>query len=394
MNDIQTNEALVTLDLDIGEIEFADIQELREWSQNERQAFTWLSDVSRQDSNAGQPWNVINNWLSQVNSFIQEYERHQGNEQQQNNLINNLRNQTQQAVQSQNLTTSESADAKFVFSLRDKRSAIVAGYSLSYLMRQNINFNTQPALEGAYWALQYLQGNTETIEAQKEAMESLKRSWATRFGKQHQALIQKNEELTAEIADLRDQFTAIKTEITEQRDNQKERFDQLVERSEQDLKDIEKTYDEKLALQSSVQYWTDKRAHHQRIMWWMGGATLVFAFLTGGSFAWAAYELLKETLPQVPLWKLGIMFAISTFGIWLTRLSAKIFISNLHLRTDADERVTMIQTYLALLREGSGPKDDERQLILQTLFRPSTTGFIKEDGPAGFYEAISKTISK
>ena len=41
----------------------------------------------------------------------------------------------------------------------------------------------------------------------------------------------------------------------------------------------------------------------------------------------------------------------------------------LHLRTDADERVTMIQTYLALLRKGSGPKDDERQLIWQTFYR-------------------------
>jgi len=88
------------------------------------------------------------------------------------------------------------------------------------------------------------------------------------------------------------------------------------------------------------------------------------------------------------------MLAISTFGIWVTRLSAKIFISNLHLRTDADERVTMIQTYLALLREGSGPMDEERQLILQTLFRPSSTGFIKDDGPSSFHELVTNVLNK
>ena len=55
-------------------------------------------------------------------------------------------------------------------------------------------------------------------------------------------------------------------------------------------------------------------------------------------------------------WRIGVMLAISTFGIWVTRLSAKIFISDLYLHTDADERVTMIRTYLALLRESSGHK--------------------------------------
>ena len=121
-------------------------------------------------------------------------------------------------------------------------------------------------------------------------------------------------------------------------------------------------------------------------MWWLAGVTLLFAGATVCLFLDTAYELLRETVTQVPLWKVSVMIAISTAGIWLTRLSAKIFISNLHLRTDADERVTKIQTYLALLREGNGPKENERQLILQTLFRPSSTGFIKDDGPTGFHE--------
>ena len=172
------------------------------------------------------------------------------------------------------------------------------------------------------------------------------------------------------------------------------RFNQLQKSIVQKFEDLEQTYNEKLALQSSVWYWTDKRKHHQKIIWWTGVLTFCFGVSTGIAFILVALELLKETLLNVPLSSLGIMFAISTFGIWLTRLSAKIFVSNLHLRTDSDERVTMIQTYLALLREGNGPKDEERQLILQTLFRPSTTGFIKEDGPTSFYEVIPKAIDK
>ncbi len=51
----------------------------------------------------------------------------------------------------------------------------------------------------------------------------------------------------------------------------------------------------------------------------------------------------------------------------------------IHLRIDAQESRTMMRVYLSLLLKGQGPKDDERQLILQILFRPSTSGMIKED---------------
>ena len=68
----------------------------------------------------------------------------------------------------------------------------------------------------------------------------------------------------------------------------------------------------------------------------------------------------------------------------------RLFLSNVHLHTDAKERVTMVQTYLALLRRGKITKDDER-LILQTLFRPTSTGIMKDDGvPLTALEAISK----
>ena len=100
----------------------------------------------------------------------------------------------------------------------------------------------------------------------------------------------------------------------------------------------------------------------------------------------------KQLADQKPLGivrHLSILLAISTSDVWLTRLSAKIFISNLHLRMDADERVTMFKSYFALLAEGSGMNDGDRQLILQTLFRPSSTGFIKDDGPTNPLGAVT-----
>ena len=176
---------------------------------------------------------------------------------------------------------------------------------------------------------------------------------------------------------------------------QAEDFEITLNEAKGKLTDFETTFKENIALQSSVAYWTKKREHHQKVMWWMAIFTVTSAVVTGLVTIQAANEYLNITIDEVKLAQIGVMLAISTLGVWLTRLSAKIFISNLHLRTDADERVTMIQTYLAFLAEGKGPKDDERQLILQTLFRPSTTGFIKDDGPATpFGTIVTKATSK
>jgi hypothetical protein len=56
------------------------------------------------------------------------------------------------------------------------------------------------------------------------------------------------------------------------------------------------------------------------------------------------------------------------------------FLSHLHLATDAGERVVMVKTYLSLI-EGQGiASDGHRQLILQALFRPAADGIVKDEG--------------
>lgn len=385
---------LITLQLDTGEREFQSIEEIQEWMNEERSFFAWMETGSKNDGNAAHAWNVTNQWLNLVNQFIQQYRQHQSNESQLQNIERTLHNQINQHLQKGHLLTSKNPDAIFGKNLSGEENEVIACYAIANLLDIPSNQNHPKALKGAFYAFQYRQGAISTVESQAESLESLSTEWNGRFNQRHLELRAQNEALVEEIGDLRDQFSTLKEEISTQKEEQVTSFTSKLEESEKTLSDIAKTYDEKLALQASVQYWSDKRASHTQVMRWVGAATLFLAALTGGGFIWAAHELLQAKASEVELWRLGVMLAISTFGIWVTRLSAKIFISNLHLRTDADERVTMIQTYLALLREGSGPKDEERQLILQTLFRPSTTGFIKDDGPSSFHELVSNALSK
>ena len=375
-------EPPVTLDFSGTEIEFSTLEELEAFAQKERAEWAWLEKVTGRYLYLGPVFGSFIELYMYFDHFVHESRQYQNNEKKLNNLVNNLRNQVNMA-NSKGFRLTQSPEAQFVFTLRDNKSPVIAAYALAILNNINIKLDTPVAYEGAFWAMQYKQGSQQTIEAHQKALESMKNDWADIFSKQHK-----------ELNGLKKQSNTLVEEFDNTKNKQQNEFAEILQETRSKLADIERTYDEKLALQSSVQYWRDKRTRHQKAMWWLGGVTVLSAALTGSGFIWAAYELLKETVSQVPLWKLGVMLAISTFGIWLTRLSAKIFISNLHLHTDANERVTMIQTYLALLREGSGPKEDERQLILQTLFRPGSTGFIKEDGPYGFHETISKTMKR
>ena len=370
------------------ERKFNNLDELQGFVKSERDAWFWLEEVSRQDRVLRRAPELFANYLGEVSHFIQQYQQDPSNQVYLQGRLSDLKNKTQTAVD-QGFILSDSAEAHFIFEIKDLRDEQIAAYSLAFLKNIGINFNTAPAIEGAYWAMQYRQGSTETVEAYQKTLELMKHSWVIKFGKKHKELQEKNDELVSEIEGLRNKFNSLISEIEAQNAEQKESFETEFKKTREKLADIERTYDEKLALQSSVEYWDKKRGYHQSVMWKMAKVTVSSAVAIIIIFSLVAYFLFEATtLSTVQLWKLGIMLAISSFGVWLIRLLSKIFISNLHLRTDADERVTMIKTYLALLREGSGPKDDERQLILQTLFRPSSTGFIKEDGPTGFYEAI------
>jgi hypothetical protein len=87
-----------------------------------------------------------------------------------------------------------------------------------------------------------------------------------------------------------------------------------------------------------------------------------------------------------------VLLAAGVFSVWLVRIVVRLFLSHVHLLADANERVTMANTYLALQHSKEGLVEQDRQLILQVLFRPSTSGVVKDDGvPLSWIEAITKT---
>lgn len=59
MSKAKNTKPLFALELDTGERGFTDLEEFREWAQNEQQAFTWLSELTRQVGNVARPEHLL-----------------------------------------------------------------------------------------------------------------------------------------------------------------------------------------------------------------------------------------------------------------------------------------------------------------------------------------------
>lgn len=382
----------LTLDLDIGPTHFSDIDELQAWVNEEVNAFEWIIQA---ESNSQAPvWPSISAWLNVLSTFISGYASTE-DEQRRVDLTRQLKVDVERYHKNANVKSSNSADAQFVFGLRLTSSDSVAAYALGHLMARGINSYTADAIEGVFLALQYKRGSPDTVLAEKKELEALKVRWGMLFRNQLSDSKGKEEQWAAKVAEYEEAFTATGQKFKAFYDAEEERFQRLSEMIQNEFSDLSAAYKEHMLLESSVTYWTDKQEHHRKEMKHMALATLLLGVLSLGIFVCIAKasELTIGTVNNVPLGQLGILIAITAAGIWITRLCAKLSISNLHLNTEARERVTMMKTYIALVSEGKAPLESDRSLMLQTLFRPSSAGLIKEDGPAGFLELL-KWIKK
>ena len=403
LSKIVEEKALITLDFSGTEKRFFDIDDLRRFIQTQQDAWSWLEQAAKEDGNLDQVWNPFNTYFEQVGQTIEQYETNHEDRGFQTEVINSCRKLTETAVK-RGFILAETPIACIVLDLKNNRSPRIAGYTLAELNKRTMFASNNAACEALYWKAQYFQASIPSL-----------------IEMQHNDHGENGEQQNNKITELQKQIRLLIKELYEQQLKQASDFeDQITQQAisvkatiretKKQLADFEASFKEKVALQSPAKYWTTKSVNHKRAMSFMSIITILVAasalvlFIIAtvnfhefkeileititGSKAGAESELLAIVK------QISILLAISTIGVWLTRLSTKIFISNLHLKMDAEERATMFRAYIALLSLDKGLNDDNRQLILQSLFRPSTTGFIKDEGPTTIPERVAKNVSR
>jgi hypothetical protein len=173
-------------------------------------------------------------------------------------------------------------------------------------------------------------------------------------------------------------------------------FDKL----KSDIEGIKVAYEYQMQLRGPVRYWKIRASQHRRSSNWALGILLPFLVIATGSL-YALYDTAAGHLPatgvNIPYAALfkATAFAVlmTTIAFWVGRILLRMYLSGHHLATDAEERRTMIMTFLALAKSKS-VEDADRKLILTALFRPGSDGIVKDDAAPEVGALIQNLIKR
>lgn len=176
-------------------------------------------------------------------------------------------------------------------------------------------------------------------------------------------------------------------------DTRQEKLDQFIDESDKKIEAWKKAHREEINLKEPVTFWSAKQ-RSSLIAWIVLGIVFIAGLVVSGRIlvdqSHSIYEGLKVG-DKIEYWRVAAMLLLGGLAFWFLRILSKIFLSQLHAWSDAQERVTMVQTYLSLLQDGKGLGTEDRRLILEALFRPAPSGIIKDDGvPPAMFDMISR----
>lgn len=357
--------------------EFDDIASVESWYNKENENWEWLRQV-------GQPvaGKIVGPWDGQRNpigNHINELKNLLKNDSAKDDQINAAKTNLTQTIEkaylrgTPRLIDSNSAEARFVRQVRQIKSDHAAAFCLGWFGGFEISGEPE-SIRGAFLALQYEQGTAGNLDAERKEVKALWSELDSVLGSWRRI----TKEYDKRAAWL---FEGANGQI----ENQADEFTELLKNSKQELGQIEDVYSKKLALQSSVAYWTTKETKHLELAKTWGIAAAATAGCVVLVIGLLVYFVLGETtVDKLQAWQVTTSAVILTFGVWGVRTLVKIFMSHTHSAEDANERVTMIQTYLAMLRDDGSVTPEDRGVILDSLFRPGHFGLIKEDGPGTF----------
>ena len=375
-----------------GHLEFEQPSEVQQWLEAEQMKWHWMSQI-QETSNASYQFTNIRQNAAQ---FIQQWTQHQAEPEAAQSSISALKSHFESGVPAQSLWLSSSPTGAFILRLKDERHQLVAAGAYLALggAYSSQSQQMQPQiLEGVIEGFLYKREIDWTATAHREALEKLKQQYSRNMSEQKRKL----QELEQANADLNTKFESTLEAKAKLLDDlhvsQGGEFKLLIETHENNLQSTENAYDQKLALLKPVKYWNNRKRSH-------GAKARNFAIASGvvgviilGLLGWLAYKIFLDVpageKPQV--WQVGVFSVAAFFGVWLERILVRLFISNMHLATDAEERVTMLQTYLSIIREGTEFAPEDKKLILERLFHPATDGLVKDDAaPPSPLEILSR----
>lgn len=159
-----------------------------------------------------------------------------------------------------------------------------------------------------------------------------------------------------------------------------------------------KAFEELMRLKAPAAYWSEKADIHKSAEKIAREHLITFFVLAivglAVAFGVTGWAILRPGATTATPVYVVVSAGLATFtGVvfWIGRLLTRLYLSEHHLRKDAQEREIMTTTYLALTKDAAAA-DADRQIILNALFRNSADGIVKDDG--GFDPSLAAAIAR
>jgi Family of unknown function (DUF6161) len=406
LTDAPPRQPLFSLDLGANGGVFAPTSsaEMLAWIQTELSFWAWLRDINPNGNhkaaldNAMSPLRQAENQAADAGKYETPL-----NESAVVTRANEVKHLVQVALLEHKWPHSSTPLAKATERLRLEDPLAAAGYLYVFVpATQGYQFDARDTsswrgfVQGLMQRFDLAEQGTAEVEAQRQALEHLRGEHERLLGEKKTAF----ESLQGDFARLSGDISTAKSnqqaeyaEILARSGNQ---HDELLGKHREEMDALRRAFKEAMALRAPVEYWQAKATNHSNeakewmalTFWSMAGLGLAL----GGIATWV-FLTLHDDKPDA--WKVALLVLVGVLGVWAVRLIVRMYLSHQHLATDAEERVTMIKTYLALLEGDKMPSDDDRKLVLTPLFRPATDGIVKDEGlPHPLLELFTRSQGK
>lgn len=352
-------------------VKFSNIDEITSWAEDEYQKFSWVSNFSFLRNQ----WSIHNQAKQAVGQFKVILEEGSIKD-----LPERLRGIGQEYS---SIICSKTHEGRWLLNAGKQFGAhFMAG---AYAYFKNIDIGAQDTFSaysrGYIDAALFERGAKEPEEAEAEIKEIGAR-WEENF----RVTSEKQEKNASEFKNLFD-TTMSQLEIFNQETTK------YLHEAREGKENIEKTYDEHMQLSAPISYWEKKKTHH----WWAAvgfGAVFLISLLLALFKGYAAINAYLGETNDIIYWHYTVVVFSVILFVWWLQVLMRLVISNIHLAEDAGERITMISTYLSFMKDAKVEKEEDRQIILQSLFKPAQFGLLKEESaPPSFVEML-KLISR
>lgn len=301
---------------------------------------------------------------------------------------------------------STSSITKFLEELHKENPNFVRG-AYNFLTGQNETINSNDLLTGLIRAYEFKnQGRTDISKRrsnERASISTIRNSFENYIsdtqGEINEVLDDSKEKLVGQTTEIDELLESKKTEFNDWMNLSKTGFTEFDDDSKKRITDLEDTYRKKLQLEAPARYWRSKSTKYRKdaikarniLLAMVIFSAIFFSIILVSSPDWIFKNVFKGNTTAIVRWSIVFIALISLLAFAI-RAITKVMFSSFHLARDAEERHTLTFFYLALLKD-TEINEEDRKLILQSLFSRAETGLLKDDsGPTMPNDIVGKIL--